>query len=109
MNNSFYRHGDVNLHRVDQAKGNVIKTYLSFVVAVGEATSSEHRISVKDPKDMIIHETDNGERYIELLKAALITHTHDHETITIQPGIYKQVQEREVDHFANSIVRKVVD
>lgn len=104
----FYRHGDVNFHAVTKLEGKPVKHDGSYIVARGEATGSTHVISVKDPKDMIIHETENGERYIELLKAALVTHTHDHETITIQPGIYKQVQEREMDWFANT-VKKVVD
>jgi hypothetical protein len=37
------------------------------------------------------------------------THTHDHEPITIEPDFYVFVPEREIDHFAKSVVRQVVD
>lgn len=116
MENAFRRHGDVNFHSIskkdfEKATGKIVDHDGSYIVARGEATGSTHVITVKNPSDMIIKETDNGERYIALLKEAIITHTHDHETITTpsEPTYYIQVQEREVDHFANSITRRVVD
>jgi len=115
MGIQFRRHGDVNFHPITQeefekAQGKICKHDGSYIVARGEATGSTHVVSVKNVKDMIIKETENGDRYIALLKEAIITHTHDHETITFPPNTYyKQTQEREIDHFANSIIRKVVD
>lgn len=112
---NFRRHGDVNFHSITQEEfekiqGKIVKHDGSYIVARGEATGSTHVISVDNAKDMIIKETENGERYVALLKEAIITHTHDHETITFAPNTYyKQVQEREVDHFAKSIIRKVID
>ena len=112
---NFRRHGDCNFHPISQAEfdkvqGKIIEHDGSYIVARGEATGSTHVVAVKDPTKMIIKELDNGDRYIALLQEAIITHTHDHETITFAPNTYyKQVQEREVDHFADSITRKVVD
>lgn len=115
MSSQFRRHGDVNFHEIskadfEKASGKTVEHTGSYIVARGEATNSTHVIAVKDPSKMIIKETENGERYIALLQEAIITHTHDHEPVTFAPNTYyKQVQEREVDHFAKSVVRKVID
>lgn len=104
----FLRHGDVNLHPVKQVEGKLVKTNGSFVLAEGEATGSKHILSVVKPEDLRVYKTELDTFY-ELLAPAKITHTHDHETITLEPGIYRQVGERELDHFADSVQRKVVD
>jgi len=105
----FYRHGDVNLHPAKEIKGKAIPHDGNYILAHGEATGSVHNIAVKDAKDMVIYETENGERYIKLLKEALLTHTTDHLPLTIQPGIYHQVQERELDWFSEGVERSVID
>ena len=111
----FRRNGDVNLHPIsakEQAivrkSGQVIYTGNSYVMATGEVTGSKHEITLPGSKQLIVREYE-GKLYYEVLVAGELTHTHDHETTTIEPDFYVQVPEREVDHFANSVVRKVVD
>lgn len=109
MKNLSMRNGDVNLIPVTKIEGEEIKHDGSFILARGEATGSLHKIVIDRPEDLIIKKDTQGRMYFELKSAGKLTHTHDHETTTILPGKYVQVNEREMDHFANSIVRKVID
>lgn len=102
-----YRHGDVNLHEAMEVKG-VLKAEGKYILARGEATGSVHEISTANPNDLEIYEYE-GTILLKLSAPAELTHTSDHETLTIEPGIYKQVPERELDHFADSIARNVTD
>ena len=104
----FMRHGDVNLHEVSELKGKKIETKGHYILARGEATNSVHEIRVKNPDNLEIYEHE-GTIFLRVMEPAEVTHTSDHETIILQPGIYRQVQEREVDHFADSVIRKVLD
>jgi len=111
----FRRNGDVNLHPISTKEadrirkvGKVIKTNGEYIMARGEATGSLHKIVVDNPDDLIVRQS-IGEIYIEVLAPARDTHTHDHKTTTVIPGIYIQVPEREIDHFADSVERKVID
>jgi len=110
-NNSplFRRHGDVNLHPVDKTEGKLVKHNGQYILAEGEATGSIHLLSVDNPADLEVSVDNFGDTFYKLMSEGTITHTHDHETIKIPPGIYKQVPERELDHFADSIQRRVVD
>jgi len=111
----FRRHGDVNLHPITKEQFDAftvlpVKHNGSYIIARGEATGSTHNVTVKNPADMIVKE-DGETRMIALLRSATITHTHDHETLTTPDTetYYIQIPEREVDHFANSVTRRVVD
>jgi len=108
MTQTFRRHGDVNFHPVDTVHGTKVPHHGSYIVARGEATGSTHTLTVSNPKDMVITETENGTRYVELFREAILTHTHDHEPVTLEPGRYVQVPEREVDHFQH-VIRNVID
>ena len=104
----FMRHGDVNLHEVSQLMGRKIETNGKYTLAKGEATGSIHEISVKNPDNLEVYEHE-GTIFLKVMEPAEVTHTHDHETIILQPGIYKQFSERELYHFADSGVRKGMD
>ena len=110
LNNiKFIRQGDVNLHPISKEEfeafqGKQIEHENIYTVARGEATGSTHDLHCAD---MIIKE-DGEERVIAFLKEARLTHTSDHLPLEITPGYYRQVPEREVDHFS-STTRKVVD
>lgn len=109
----FRRHGDVNLFPITQeeyekANGKIMEHKGKYIIARGEATNSTHQVCVEDKNDLEIKE-DGEVRFVKVLKSALVTHTHNHETIKLEPGFYRQVQERELDHFADSVQRKVVD
>jgi len=107
-----YRHGDVNLIRVSRerfeqmrASGTPVSHDGKFILARGEATGSVHEIACAD---MELIDND-GTLFLRIGQPATITHTSDHDTIVAEPDYYVQVPEREVDHFGDSIVRKVVD
>jgi len=110
-----FRHGDVNLHEISEEKWQEIKRTGKridhsgkVILARGEATGSVHELSVSNPAHLEVYEKD-GLTYLKVLEIAPLTHTHDHETLKVLPKPYVQVPEREVDHFQDSITRKVVD
>lgn len=102
------RHGDINFRPVTKSDGEIVKHKGSFIVGYGEATGHHHVLTVEKPKDLIIKKDSSGNYYFELLSEGTLTH-EEHKKIIIKPGIYKKIQEREVDHFMGSIVRKVID
>ena len=104
------RSGDVNLIEVEKVPEGAkkVKHNGNFVMAKGEATGSVHALVGTKVNDFEVSEL-NGERFFEIFAPSKATHSHDHETINVLPGVYKQVPEREVDHFAESIERKVID
>lgn len=105
---NIFRHGDINLHKVDEIKGEVVSHKGSYVVAEGETTGHKHLLKVKNPDNLIIRKDEFGHMYFELKEVGTITH-EEHKVIEIPAGIYKEVREREVDHFADGLVRKVID
>lgn len=103
----YRRHGDVGLFPLSSLpKGKVEKHNGSFVLALGETTGHKHVITVEREDAMTIVTTDEG-RFIELKMPGTLTH-EEHGTITVEPGIYFQVAEREMDWFGLS-VKKVID
>lgn len=100
------RHGDVSLHPVETSKGKTIEHNGEFVVEWGEVTGHGHRLKVKNPEDLIIQKDTNGDFYFTLKSKGIISH-EEHKTLTIQPGTYKKIIEREYDHFNHSIHRVV--
>ena len=105
--NKHKRNGDINLHEVEKMKGEIVEHKGSIIIGYGEATGHHHRLTVKNPANLIVRQ-DGDTWYFELLEDGQITH-EEHKTIQIKKGIYKKVHELEVDHFAKSIVRKVID
>ncbi len=103
----YIRHGDINLHKVSKIEGEIIKHNGSYVVAEGETTGHKHVLKVKDKEDLIIKKDSKGNFYFELLSDGEISH-EEHKTLVIPKGIYKEVREREVDHF-KGLTRQVVD
>lgn len=109
------RHGDVNLipiseEKFSSVKGKIIEHTGSYVLARGEATGSQHVITVEREQDLKLVMGEDNNLYLALTGEAKIIHTHDHEVlVTPKRGFFVQVPERELDHFADSIVRHVVD
>lgn len=106
----FRRSGDVNLHPIEKLPEDAVEVQFEgncWVLAKGEATGSEHRLVVERP-NLKVYRDSQGRMYFKVGAAGEISHTSDHETTTILPGVYRQSQEREVDNFSLT-VRKVVD
>jgi hypothetical protein len=106
------RHGDVNLHLVNEIPKTAkeVKQNGSYVLAEGEATGSKHVLSASRSDELKVYrDKEAGTTYIQLSKVGTLTHTHDHETLEVPVGTYVQIPEREIDHFAESVERKVID
>jgi len=100
-------HGENFLLPVDaMPEGSTVKTKL-YVAGHSE---SGHNHVLTSKRDMQVLETDT-DRYILVESVAELFHqkTYDiHETITIEPGIYKITHKTEYDPFAD-VVRAVYD
>ena len=98
-----FRHGDIAYRKVAEVKGEKVFEGKEFILAEGEATGHHHRI--KGPKIRLYN--DNGTRYLDAPRGGVLTHP-EHKEITVEPGIYIEIREREFDYFQNDI-RRVVD
>ncbi len=108
----FRRSGDVNLHPLDKLPEGLKEVKfdgVEWILARGEATGSKHLLTVERPSTMRVFKDDNGRFYFALTEKAKSSHTSDHETTIVEHGFYVQTPEREIDHFVNSVVRKVRD
>lgn len=102
------RHGDICFHPVDKVEGKEIKHEGKFIVGYGETTGHCHVLTLEKSKDLVIRKDSKGNFYFELLSEGTLSH-EDHKSIKLPPGLYKKFQEEEVDHFAQSVTRKVID
>lgn len=113
MNNiHFRRHGDINLYPItkkeyEAIQGELIKSNGKFVVQEGETTGHKHVLTI-DPSKMEIKKMPNGLHVFCFTEEGVLTH-EDHKKIKVAPVYYKEVREREADHFADSIIRQVID
>ena len=106
MENTHKRHGDINLSPVTKSEGEIIKHNGTFIVAHGES-GHKHVLTVSNPNDLTIRKDINGDMYFELLSDGLLSH-EEHKTLTVRPGIYKKIVEREFDWFQLA-ARTVID
>ncbi|HNB21637.1 MAG TPA: hypothetical protein PKZ32_04440 [Candidatus Melainabacteria bacterium] len=87
-----YRQGDVLLARVEAlpktAKRKAVEERI--VLAWGETTGHAHAIDARFAK---LYQN-GAERFIEALDGAILVH-EEHSAITLKPGIYRVVQQRE--------------
>lgn len=114
----YKRSGDHYLHEIEKLPNGLkqIKHKGSFVFGVGEASNHNHTITAPNIKDFNIYQDKNGDYYFEVINDGVeISHFEgdsnkvaDHKTIPARKTIYKQVHEREVDIFSQT-VRKVLD
>lgn len=102
------RHGDTGFIPSDEATGKKVGYEGFFIVGYGETTGHTHRLSVRNKEDLIIRNDANGDYYFQLLSEGTLAH-EEHKTLIVPPEIYKKFQEEEVDHFAGSVMRKVID
>lgn len=75
-----------------------------FVLAEGEHTGHFHAIADEEGVEMYEHE---GTLFLKTDKEVSLTH-QEHNTITIDPGIYKIGRVREMD-YTQMMVRQVAD
>jgi len=101
------RSGDVGLKKINKIAGEKLEHNGEYILALGETTGHAHRLKVENPNDMEIYRNEKGGIVINLKSEGILSH-EEHKTLVVPKGIYKQVMEREYDHFAH-IARQVVD
>ena len=112
---NFVSHGDVNLHPISKEdyerlakEDKRVEHDGSFVLAEGETTGHKH-VLVAEPLTLVVDELPDGRgRLMWIKKDSVVTH-EDHGVLPVKEGYYIQVQERELDHFALSAERKIID
>ena len=113
----YKRSGDHYFHKIDKMPEGLkkIKHNGIFVFGTGEASNHNHIITVDKVDNLIIKQDINGIFYFKLKTNGWLKHiegnstkTADHKPIKIEPMIWRQVPEREVDIFSQTI-RKVID
>jgi len=98
-----YRQGDVLLAKVPSLPKHALRKPVDqrIVLAWGETTGHAHAIDARYAK-LYQH---GAERFIEVLDGAVLVH-EEHSPITLKPGIYRVVQQRE---YVPGSTRLVVD
>lgn len=103
-----YRHGDVDISPIEKVEGEKLKHKGSFILAEGETTGHNHVITVLNVEDMDVYKTSDGGYILTLRAEGTLTHP-EHKPLSIPKGNHYIGKEREVDHFAGSVTRKVID
>ncbi|MGH7487877.1 MAG: hypothetical protein ACREMY_20095 [bacterium] len=90
-----YRQGDVFLVRMETLKLQratpVARDAGRIILARGEATGHAHAISSAEAE---LLELENGERYLRADAACELVH-EEHGAITLEPGLYRVIRQRE--------------
>ena len=86
------RHGDLLIEQVDSipSAAHPVERNGDVILAEGEVTGHAHRIASK----AVSMWSDGAQAYITVDAPADLTH-EEHRTITIPPGTYKVVRQRE--------------
>ena len=103
------RHGDVGLYPIskeeyEKLEGKVIAGKKSFSIKEGEATGHNHVITAEEMELKLMPDG----TYALKIGDSIITH-EEHKALDIPGGYYRQVDERELNHFGESLERKVID
>lgn len=101
-----YRQGDVLIRKVDSIPSGLKKIEAEagrVVLAHGEATGHHH--SFDNPGCVALLESDVGDRYLEVASESTLEH-QEHAAISIPPGAYRVVRQRE---YSPEAIRNVAD
>jgi hypothetical protein len=97
-----YRQGDLLFVEIERLP-NDLKERPSKVIAEGEVTGHSHRLS-----EGRVLEDKMGDLFLQVARAARILH-QEHHTITLPPGRYRVVRQREYTPAAPAKIREVRD
>lgn len=99
------RHGDISFRLVDKKIESERKK--SVVLAEGEATGHFHRLTANDGASVALLE--EGDEMFFTVEGGEASLSHEeHNTITLLPGTYQVIHEREHDYFLEES-RRVLD
>lgn len=100
-----YRHGDVNLVKVDKLPDSAAEIKEEGIVTLAHGEVTGHHHSIYNNSAATQYKSLEAE-FLEVKEAVELKH-HEHKPITIQPGTYQKVIARE--YVNPDMVRKVVD
>jgi hypothetical protein len=105
-----YRQGDVLLKELNALTGTFQQDLKNDIVpdrvvlALGEATGHHHSIAADHGS---LHQS-GATRYLQVKVATKLEH-QEHDPISLEPGVYQVVIQREFDPFADNNSRFVAD
>jgi hypothetical protein len=101
-----YRQGDVFLLPVDEKRVNLAtaRPLDHVTIALGEATGHAHRFDASTTHVHLLRDSSDT-LWIKVEQPSPLVH-EEHETLLIEPGLYRYLPQREYDPLAN---RWVVD
>lgn len=99
-----YCQGDVGLLKLDTLPNGAVRQKVrgDIVLALGEATGHRHRIPAGTAN---LYEW-QGDQLVEVGKRGAILVHEEHSSITLEPGIYKRIIQRE---YRPEGIRNVTD
>jgi len=101
-----YRHGDILLKEIGNIRKK-LREVKTNILAHGESGNCH---CFKDGQVRLLTDVESMTteeitiKFVEILEASQLTHA-EHKTITVLPGNYEIVREREYDYFADEIAR----
>jgi len=98
-----YRQGDLLFIQQDTRPVVHLMARPGTVIVAGEATGHAHRLT-----EGTILEAPDGTLYLDLLSAAKVVH-EEHAPITLDPGLWLVVRQREYSPEAHFRTRMVLD
>lgn len=96
-----YRQGDILIKPVVEIPATVTETAL--VLAYGEATGHAHRLT---GDGLVFRDPESQRLFVRVMGAGATVVHEEHKTITLQPGLYEVVGQRE---YAPGEIRRVAD
>lgn len=96
-----YRQGDVFVERVESMPADATPLDGPIILAHGEVTGHCHEIKTRGAKLF----DKAGERFLVLAKQSVLRH-QEHDPITLEPGTYRVVRQRE---YSPEAIRNVAD
>jgi hypothetical protein len=93
-----YRQGDVLLIAVDVIPGGAVpvpRDQGEVVLAYGEVTGHRHAIAESQAELLALPDQEIERRFLRIVGAAARLRHEEHDTITVPPGSYQVVRQRE--------------
>lgn len=100
MSGPHYRQGDLLFIRQESRPADELAERPGLVIVEGEATGHAHRLTAG-----VILEAPNGSLFLELAEAIRVVHD-EHDALTLGPGLWLVVRQRE---YTPQAIRTVLD
>jgi hypothetical protein len=102
----YARHGDVFIFKTNKLSSTNLKKQRQILLALGEVTGHSHKLEMVNGGDISYLENGDDSYSFELTKEGFLTH-EEHDVITLEPGKYISIIQREYDPINN--IKKVID